>query len=156
MAAASLTTESVEDMFWEHIEADSRMRGKWLYFGTNDNLLRATLALLPKWKLKKKKVVDFHAALMDKHKYIRGRGGNPWKDRQTGRRCFFVARREELPPWMGTQNVTTWICFGTRDMRQILPHAVLTEDKRILREENDPDPNPTAGLKDNVLDAGQT
>ena len=127
----------------------------WLYFGMNDNLLGATLALLPKWTGKEEKLRKFHNTLMDKQKYIRGRGGRPWKDRQTGRRCFFVARREELPP-LGTQNVTTWICFGTGDMRQILSHAVLTGDKRILWKENDPDPNPTAGLKDNVLDAGQT
>jgi len=76
MASASATAGRVEDMFWEHIKNDSRMRGKWLYFGMNDNLLRATLALLPKWTLKKKKLVDFHAALMDGRKYVRNRGGH--------------------------------------------------------------------------------
>ena len=76
MASASATAGRVEDMFWEHIKANSHMRGKWLYFGTNDYLLRATLALLPKWTLKKKKLVDFHAALMDGRKYVRNRGGH--------------------------------------------------------------------------------
>ena len=52
MASASATTRGIEDMFWEHIKANSHMRGKWLYFGTNDYLLRATLALLPNWNNK--------------------------------------------------------------------------------------------------------
>ena len=139
MAAASPTTESVEDMFWEHIEADSRMRGKWFYFGTQwQEQFPDILTVLPRWKYKKKLVAQFHAALMDSSKYVRSRGCKPWKDRQNATRRFFVARREELPPWMGARNVTTWICFGTRDMRQIIPNAVLTGDNKILWKENDP------------------
>ena len=66
MASASASADSVEDKFWKHIKGDSRMRGTWLYFGTNDNLLSATLALLPKWKIKKQMLRAFHNTLMDK------------------------------------------------------------------------------------------
>ena len=61
-------------MFWEHIETDSRMCGMWLYFGMNDNLLGATLALLPKWTGKEEKLRKFHNTLMDKQKCIYAAG----------------------------------------------------------------------------------
>ena len=148
MASASVTTRRVEDMFWGHIENDSCMRGKWFYFGTQwQEQLPDILTVLPRWKYKKKLVAQFHAALMDKQKYVRSTGGRPWKDRQNATRRFFVASRDELPPWMGTQNVTTWICFGMRDERGILPNAVLTEDKKILWKENDPAPKPTSSRR---------
>ena len=69
-AVSAKDTEEVEDMFRRHIKEDSCMRGRWLYFGKDNKLIEATLALLPKWKDKERKLRIFHDALMDKSKRL--------------------------------------------------------------------------------------
>ena len=69
-AISAKDTKEVEDTFWKHIKEDSRMRGRWLYFGKYDKLLDTTLDIMLKWKRKERKPRIFHDALMDESKRL--------------------------------------------------------------------------------------